>query len=129
MKKAFLISLIGLMFAATGLAAGNDWSEAVFVAKHGRNSAMVEAQQKAAEANTAYREDTTGTAPVANAWREGIFMAKSGRFSPVEEARQNAARANTAWREEPRAAAAPVGNAWREGIFRMKFGRSYPINK
>ena len=72
----------GVMFAQTG----NSWSEQLYQAKFGRPSPLVEARLQAAQANTAYREETTNQLAVpTNNWYEGWYRAKCGRPSPEEE--------------------------------------------
>jgi hypothetical protein len=106
---------------------GNSWSEQWYQAKHGRPSPLVEARQNAAQANTAYREETSNPlAAPASSWYEGWYRAKFGRPSPSEEARLKADEATTAYREEASVSAAVPANSWFEGWYRAKFGRPSP---
>src|SRR6266853_1437363 len=93
-----------LVTAASGLIAASrsdSWLDQWYKAKYGRSSPTEEARQRAEQANTAFREETTrDVATPANRWIDQWYRAKYGRSSPMEEARQRTERANTAFREE-----------------------------
>ena len=128
--KTFVKSILFagvLAMGANGLTAAqasDSWLDQWYRAKYGRSSPATEAQQRADQANTAFREESASHAVTpANAWLEQWYKAKFGRSSPIEEARLKAERANTAFREEPvRQAAAPANN-WLDQWYRAKFGR------
>ena len=106
--KTFVRSILftsALVMGANGLMAApasNSWLDQWYKAKYGRSSPMVEARQRAEQANTAFREETTRevapprsretrvvTGP-ANTWLDQWYKAKYGRSSPLEEARRKA---------------------------------------
>src|SRR6266851_3373620 len=93
-----------LVIAASGLMAASpsdSWLDQWYKAKYGRSSPTEEARQRAEQANTAFREETTPrTATSANTWLENFWRAKYGRSSPTEEARLRAERGSTAYRED-----------------------------
>jgi hypothetical protein len=128
MSKFLTLIAVGIMFTASGSAQGqHNSTEQYFNAKHGRSSPREDARQKAAQANTAWREEQSTYVP----WRsdtlaEQAFRAKHGRSSPREEARQKAAQANTAWREDPSPGEEVHGDTLAEQYFKAKFGRSSP---
>jgi hypothetical protein len=74
---------------------------------------MTEARTKAAEAETAYREEVT--AKLADTAREELWRAKMGRSSPMAEA-------EAVFREEARETVMPVETRF-EDLSRMKRGR------
>ena len=123
-----LLFSAALVIGANGLMASpvsNSWSDELYRAKFGRSSPREEARQRADQANTAYRQETTHkAASPADSSREQFFKAKYGRYSPMEEARQRAERANTAYREETTSATPFPANDWLEQWHRAKFGRS-----
>jgi len=125
--RSLLFSAV-LVIGANGLMASpasNTWSGEWYRAKFGRSSPLEEARQRAEQANTAYRQETTHeAASPADSSREQFFKAKFGRYSPMEEARQRAERANTAYREETTSASPSPANDWLEQWHRAKFGRS-----
>ena len=125
MKNLFMICMTGALLASSVWAQGSD-SEQYFRAKYGRNSPAEEARQKAAQANSAWRQEALPEVAAPNdSWTEQLFRAKYGRNSPKEEARQDAAQANTAWREEATTKVIP-NVSWPEQFYRAKYGRSLP---
>jgi len=123
---ALAMSANGLMAAQ----ASNSWFEQWYKAKYGRSSPTEEARQRAEQANTAYREETTPRiAASANAWLENFWRAKYGRSSPTEEARLRAERESTAYREEVTPKPAMPANTWRDDFWKAKYGRPFPGNE
>ena len=119
---AFVVGANGL-FAAQ---ASNDWVDQFYKAKLGR-APFAEARQRAEQANTVYREETTQkTVMPANTWFEDFYRAKYGRSSPLEEARLRAERANTVYREELSPEATAPANTWRDDFWKAKYGRPFP---
>jgi len=123
---ALATSASGLMAAP----ASNSWFEQWYKAKYGRSSPTEDARQRAEQANTAYREETTPrTATSANTWLENFWRAKYGRSSPIEEARLRAERESTAYREEVTPKPAMPANTWRDDFWKAKYGRPFPGNE
>ena len=122
MKKS-VTSFLGIAVLAIGAnglfaaQASNDWFERWYRTKYGRSSPAEEARQKAARANTAFREQPAAAQP-ANTWFEGWYKAKFGRPAPREEARLKAEGASTAFRAEP--TTTQPANTWLQDWYKAK---------
>lgn len=125
--KRFLksIALAGaLSLAASGLMAADaqvNPADQYFKAKYGRHLPQEEARLRAAQAETAFRQELPA-APEQGAWMDQYFKAKLGRHSPAVEARLKAERENTAFREEP--ARAVPARSWFDQWYARKYGRT-----
>lgn len=120
-----------LALGATALMAqqaSHDWVDQLYKAKIGR-APFAEAQQRAEQAKTVYREEATPQVMPANTWFEDRWRAKYGRSSPLEEARQREERTNTVYREEVAPKSVMPANTWLNDFWKAKLGRPFPGNE
>ena len=130
MKRILGISFTAALFAAVACAqSSGSLAEERFRAKHGRYTPAKEAQIKAEQSNTAFREDKEARKQSRpSGWAETRHSVKFGRPSPAEEARIKAEQDSVAFREDTTAkeiqpAETPRMDTWYSDVHSKKFGR------